>query len=41
MLFPGLVMHYKSDAPKVDPSTITIEVDGGYNSGYSDTVPFQ
>jgi TRAP-type mannitol/chloroaromatic compound transport system permease large subunit len=29
MAFPGLVMHYKSDESKIDPTTIRIEMQGG------------
>ncbi|WP_313612053.1 TRAP transporter large permease subunit [Agrobacterium sp.] len=31
--FPGLVMHYKSSHPTVDPNTIKIEIPGGPGSG--------
>ena len=33
IFFPGLVMHYKTDHPAVDPSTITIEVPQGGGLG--------
>jgi TRAP-type mannitol/chloroaromatic compound transport system permease large subunit len=33
MSFPGLVLHYKEGASKVDPSKIRIEVQGGGSSG--------
>jgi len=37
MLFPGIVMHYKSDAPTVDPARVEISIDGGgYGSLYGD-----
>jgi len=36
MLFPGIVMHYKSDAPLVDPAQVEISIDGGYGSLYED-----
>jgi len=35
MLFPGMVMHYKSDAPVVDPSTVEINLDLG---NYGDSI---
>lgn len=31
--FPGLVMHYKTSHPTVDPNTIKIEIPGGPGSG--------
>jgi len=33
MIFPGMVTHYKSDLPKVDPSTVEINVDSAYGTG--------
>jgi len=33
MLFPGMVTHYKSDQPQVDPSTVEIDVGNTYGSG--------
>jgi TRAP-type mannitol/chloroaromatic compound transport system permease large subunit len=33
IFFPGLVMHYKSDQPLVDTSTIQIEIPGGPGTG--------
>jgi TRAP-type mannitol/chloroaromatic compound transport system permease large subunit len=33
IFFPGLVMHYKSDQPVVDTSTIQIEIPGGPGTG--------
>lgn len=41
MAFPGMVMHYKSDASTVDPSTVSLEIKdagGGYGD---DTSPFK
>ncbi|MDI7860465.1 TRAP transporter large permease subunit [Rhizobiaceae bacterium n13] len=40
ILFPGLVMHYKTDHPSVDPDSIRIEVpQGGGLPGAGDTLP--
>jgi len=36
MLFPGIVMHYKSDAPTIDPAQVEISIDDGYGSLYDD-----
>ncbi|MFV0283914.1 MAG: TRAP transporter large permease subunit [Castellaniella sp.] len=33
LLFPGMVTHYKSDAPTIDPSTVTFGQDSAYGSG--------
>jgi len=33
MSFPGIVLHYKDDTAKIDPSTVRIEVQGGGVSG--------
>ncbi len=34
LFFPGLVMHYKGSAQEVDASTIRIEMQGGFDTGY-------
>ncbi|MPS79366.1 MAG: TRAP transporter large permease subunit [Achromobacter sp.] len=39
MAFPGMVMHYKSDAPTVDPGSVSLEVGGG--SYGADSNPFK
>lgn len=36
MTFPGMVMHYKSDATTVDPSTIKFGADSMYGSEWGD-----
>jgi len=37
MLFPGIVMHYKTDALQIDPAQVEISIDGGgYGSLYGD-----
>jgi TRAP-type mannitol/chloroaromatic compound transport system permease large subunit len=43
MAFPGMVMHYKSDAPTVDPSSVSLEVGGGAGAGAygADSNPFK
>ncbi|TFY97474.1 TRAP transporter large permease [Ramlibacter rhizophilus] len=33
MSFPGIVLHYKDDVPKIDPSKVRIEVQGGGGKG--------
>ncbi|KAG1365892.1 hypothetical protein G6F59_018859 [Rhizopus arrhizus] len=42
MAFPGMVMHYKSDAATVDPSSVSLEVGGGAGAGAygADSNPF-
>ncbi len=37
LLFPAMVMHYKSDAPEVDASKVKIQVDTDYGGGIYDT----
>ncbi|CAM3492790.1 hypothetical protein BOSP111201_08535 [Bordetella sputigena] len=32
MLMPAMVMHYKGDQSQVDPSSVKIDVQGGYGS---------
>ncbi|EFF75754.1 TRAP transporter large permease [Achromobacter piechaudii] len=41
MAFPGMVMHYKSDAPTVDPGSVSLEVGGGGGSYGADSNPFK
>lgn len=43
MAFPGMVMHYKSDAATVDPSSVSLEVGGGAGAGAygADSNPFK
>nr|WP_315846620.1 TRAP transporter large permease subunit [uncultured Achromobacter sp.] len=43
MAFPGMVMHYKSDAPTVDPSSVSLEVGGAAGAGAygADSNPFK
>ncbi|NMK47902.1 TRAP transporter large permease subunit [Achromobacter sp. Bel] len=43
MAFPGMVMHYKSDAPVVDPGSVSLEVGGAYGGGAygADSNPFK
>jgi len=36
MVFPGIVMHYQSAAPVLDPAQVEISIDGGYGSLYGD-----
>ncbi|CAM3635510.1 hypothetical protein BOSP111201_17410 [Bordetella sputigena] len=33
MLMPAMVMHYKGDQSQVDPSSVKIDVQGGYGEG--------
>jgi len=40
LAFPGMVTHYKNDLPKVDPSTVKIDVGNTYGTGvYGDEDP--
>ncbi|MFY0476709.1 TRAP transporter large permease [Achromobacter marplatensis] len=43
MAFPGMVMHYKSDASVVDPGSVSLEVGGAYGGGSygADSNPFK
>ncbi|CAB3710427.1 TRAP transporter large permease [Achromobacter pestifer] len=43
MAFPGMVMHYKDDAPTIDPGSVSMEVEGASGLGTygADSNPFK